>query len=155
MRGARNPGKTDEPRCRRNPVWGQGHEWRCWPIPSPFARNQALRKPLSMPPRREISADACGYTPNQAWIQRFNLFDGAYRKFYCGSAKTYIALLPLVVSASGVISVERATGGPPPPAATAMHWRPLTANVIAPPSTWLGKRVCHRLWPLSASIACR
>ena len=42
---------------------------------------------------------------------------GANRKAsYCGSAKTYIALLPLVVSASGVIPTPMAAIAPPPPA---------------------------------------
>src|ERR1700694_5367911 len=73
---------------------------------------------------------------------------------YCGSAKTYMALPPLGVSASGVRPTPRAAIGPPP-AAMAMYWRPLTEYVTAPPTTCEGSRVCHKTWPLSASSARR
>ena len=51
--------------------------------------------------------------------------DAELSRVYCGSAKTYTALLPLVVSASGVMLTATAAIGPPP-AVMAMYWRPLT-----------------------------
>src|SRR5207237_6646040 len=73
---------------------------------------------------------------------------------YCGSANTYIALLPLTVSASGVRPTPRAAIGPPP-AAMAIYWRPLIEYVTAPPTACEGSRVCHTNRPLSASSARR
>jgi hypothetical protein len=62
---------------------------------------------------------------------------------YRGNAKTYMALLPLDVSASGVIPMPKAAIGPPT-AAIAMYCRPLIEYVTAPPATCTGSLVCHK-----------
>src|SRR5437870_10839042 len=73
---------------------------------------------------------------------------------YCGHAKTYTALAPLAVSASGVGASWLPAIGPPPEV-TAMYCRPFTENVIGDPTTCEGSRVCHSSVPLSASRARR
>ncbi len=84
--------------------------------------SRLLLMPQPSPPLRG------GEYPNSTSSQFVHTFidrrHSCLREFYCGNANTYMALLPLVVSASGVRPTPRAAIAPPP-AATAMYWRPL------------------------------
>src|SRR5437867_1410613 len=87
-----------------------------------------LRRVFSRRARAAESTRGRGEGANPGRASRFFVDvanDSAICHVYCGSAKTYTALLPLVVSASGVMLTATAAIGPPP-AVMAMYWRPLT-----------------------------